>query len=137
MFSKIKSYVIIFIILATPLNSLFLSMLVSSSNSSSTILSSDYTEGTGDLSPNAETGLLWSSTSGLTGDLTTSPIIDFNTDSELVQIVYIGTEIGLSKIQVETGYINPIVSIIVMVVITALLFILGIIILERKDIGPQ
>ncbi len=98
MFSKIKSYVIIFIILATPLNSLFLSMLVSNSNSSSTILSSDYTEGTGDLSPNAETGLLWSSTSGLTGDLTTSPIIDFNTDSELVQIVYIGTEIGLSKI---------------------------------------
>ncbi len=105
MFSKIKSYVIIFIILATPLNSLFLSMLVSSPNSSSTILSSDYTEGTGVLSPNAENGLLWSSTSGLTGDLTTSPIIDFNTDSELVQIVYIGTEIGLTKIQVETGNI--------------------------------
>ncbi|TET28093.1 MAG: hypothetical protein E3J70_10445 [Candidatus Heimdallarchaeota archaeon] len=105
MFSKIKSYVIIFIILATPLNSLFLSMLVSSPNSSSAILSNDYSEGTGDLSPNAENGLLWSSTSGLTGDLTTSPIIDFNTENELVQIVYIGTEIGLTKIQVETGNI--------------------------------
>lgn len=105
MFSKIKSYVIILIILATPLNSLFLSMLVSSPNSSSAILLSKYTEGPGDLTPNAENGLLWSSTSGLTGELTTSPLIDFNTESELEQIVYIGTEIGLTKILVENGNI--------------------------------
>ncbi|NHJ32264.1 MAG: PQQ-binding-like beta-propeller repeat protein, partial [Asgard group archaeon] len=105
MFSKIKSYFVIVIILATPLNSLFLSMLVSSPNSSSAILSSNYSEGTGELSPNAETGLHWSSTSGLTGEITSSPIIDYITESELVQIVYIGTEIGLTKIQVETGNI--------------------------------
>ena len=46
-------------------------------------------------------------------------------------------ENGLTFLLPETGYINPIVSIIVMVAITALLFILGLIILERKDIGPQ
>ncbi len=46
-------------------------------------------------------------------------------------------ENGLTFLLPETGYINPIVSIIVMVVITVLLFILGLIILERKDIGPE
>jgi len=104
MFSKIKSYFIVFIILATPLNSLFLSMLVST-NSGSAILSTEYQDDPGDFSTNSENGLLWSSTSGLTGDITTSPIIDYNTESELIQIVYIGTEIGLTKIEVENGTI--------------------------------
>ncbi len=45
-------------------------------------------------------------------------------------------ENGLTFMLPETGYINPIVTIIVLVVITAVLFILGLIILERKDVSP-
>ncbi len=105
MLSKIKSYFVIFIILATPFNSLFLSLLVTSTNTQVVSTSSNNPEYSTGLFPNEKTGLLWDSTSGLTGELTTTPIIDFNTDSELVQVVYIGTEIGLTKIQVETGNI--------------------------------
>jgi len=46
-------------------------------------------------------------------------------------------ENGLTFLLPETGYVNPIVSIIVIVAIAAALFILGLVVLERKDIGPQ
>ena len=46
-------------------------------------------------------------------------------------------ENGMTFLLPETGHINPIVSIIAMVVVAAALFIIGLIILERKDIGPE
>ncbi|NHJ48582.1 MAG: ABC transporter permease subunit [Asgard group archaeon] len=45
-------------------------------------------------------------------------------------------ENGLTFLIPETGYINPLVSLTALVVITVILLILGIILLERKDISP-
>ena len=46
------------------------------------------------------------------------------------------SENNLTFLLPETGYINPMVSLVVLVVITVLLFIIGVILLERKDISP-
>jgi ABC-type transport system involved in multi-copper enzyme maturation permease subunit len=61
-------------------------------------------------------------------------VAQFGDSSELIQ--GIDPENGLTFLLPETGYINPMVSLVVLVVITVLLFILGIILLERKDISP-
>jgi hypothetical protein len=61
-------------------------------------------------------------------------VAQFGDSSELLQGM--DPENGLTFLLPETGYINPMVSLVVLVVITVLLFILGIILLERKDISP-
>ncbi|NHK32498.1 MAG: PQQ-binding-like beta-propeller repeat protein [Asgard group archaeon] len=50
-------------------------------------------------------GLLWKAASGITGDITTPPVIDYADGSLTDQVVFIGTDKCLTKIEISTGNI--------------------------------
>ncbi|MHA1442153.1 MAG: outer membrane protein assembly factor BamB family protein, partial [Candidatus Heimdallarchaeota archaeon] len=52
-----------------------------------------------------DSGELWNFKQGLAGDITCRPVLDTIVDGVTKQIVYIGTEVGLAKIEVATGNI--------------------------------
>ncbi|NHJ48580.1 MAG: PQQ-binding-like beta-propeller repeat protein [Asgard group archaeon] len=57
------------------------------------------------LRTNEEDGLLWKVNSGICGDITTPPLITYSDTSLTKQIVLIGTDLCLTKIDIETGNI--------------------------------
>ncbi|MGC9779773.1 MAG: hypothetical protein HZR80_11065 [Candidatus Heimdallarchaeota archaeon] len=106
MFSSFKSKIIILLILATPLISFSFNNYGSDSPITQTNFHNSDLTNILDTTSNEINGLLWNSVSGLTGDITTPLVLDYTNTSELKESVYIGFEISLTKIDIETGLID-------------------------------
>lgn len=111
MFRKEKTIILLFILIATP----FISFLVSSTITTSKVSTSNAVSVNPSLpsltdvsDPND--GELWSSFLGLPGDTTCKPVLDTINGIGSEEILYIGSHIGLSKINVEQGTIYWFIS---------------------------
>ncbi|MHA1213206.1 MAG: outer membrane protein assembly factor BamB family protein, partial [Candidatus Heimdallarchaeota archaeon] len=103
MFSKIKPYLIVILVLATPISTFVLSFQFNNLAPLSTVLTDESSPASNNSISKTDNGLLWSATSGLSGDLTTPPILDVVNETGNEEIIYLGTDVGLAKITVEFG----------------------------------
>ncbi len=106
MFRKEKTIILLFILITTP----FISFLVSTLITTSKISTSNAVSANPSLPPqtavsDSNDGEIWSSFSGLPGDTTCRPILDSLSGAGSEEILYMGSHIGLSKINVERGII--------------------------------
>ncbi len=106
MLRKEKTITLLFILLATP----FISFLVSTTMSTSKISTSNALSVNPSLPSLTATsdpndGEIWSSFSGLPDDTTCRPVLDSINGVGSEEILYMGSNIGLSKINIELGTI--------------------------------
>lgn len=99
--------VILLIMLITPMNSFLHSTEANRSEKISIIEKTDIEKEYQNFSLNSASsfGEIWSSISGIAGEITAKPIIDSINESGKESIVYLGTTIGLSKVNIKSGFI--------------------------------
>lgn len=96
---KINKLFFIIILVISPVSSIFYSCItVTAQNSNLINYQPIFSEENND-------GLLWKTSSGITGDITTPPVIDYADETLTNQIILIGTDKCLSKIDITLGEI--------------------------------
>jgi len=96
-----KSLGIIFLVVIIPIVSLYGSLATNEQVLLSNVFERDLSNKVDTIKP--DSGELWNYNQGLSGDITCRPVLDTIVDGVEKQIVYIGTEVGLAKIEVATG----------------------------------
>ena len=99
-----KSLLIILLVGIVPIVSLFGSSIIGNDLIISG-LASDTIIKTSPETMQPDSGELWNYKQGLAGDITCRPVLDTIIDGVVKQIIYIGTEVGIAKIEVATGTI--------------------------------
>ncbi|MHA1432850.1 MAG: outer membrane protein assembly factor BamB family protein [Candidatus Heimdallarchaeota archaeon] len=99
-----KSLVIILLVGIIPIVSLYSSIALENNLEISGLVTGANI-GNGSETMHPDSGELWNYKQGLAGEITCRPVLDTIVDGIVKQIVYIGTEVGLAKIEVATGNI--------------------------------